>query len=113
MAKLNIPYGIVREGIVLAVDTINVSFTKKEIEELEAAFAANDFSPLLADIPERFYTRICNKALKDLPRLCEANGLVKRNDDMVAFSEVVPESMAAILGDEAATHLINNIKGCL
>lgn len=105
MAKFDITYGIIFEDKILATDKICISLTKKDVEELEACIVEHDYSPMFADIPERFYARCCNKALADAPRLCETVNVTPSEDVAVAFSEVLPLCLADALSEPVATQV--------
>lgn len=113
MAKFDITYGIVDEGMVIATDAINITLNKKDLEEIEATLVANNFSPYFAELPERLYNRCCRKALEAGPALCEKAG-VKLNEEMaVAFSELFPLCIAESLSEGTAAKVKANVERLL
>lgn len=102
MAKFDITYGILRDEAVIATSTICISLTKKDIQEIEEHIVAHDYSPILSDLPERIYTRCCNKALHEGNALCLSMGIEPTEEMAVAFSEVIPLCIVDTFTDETA-----------
>lgn len=90
MAKLNIPFGIVRDDVVAVTSVLSVTFSKKEVEEIEAVFAKSAPKRLVADLPEPYFKRLCNKAYKVAPQLARDAQLNASKDTIVAFPEDFP-----------------------
>lgn len=101
MAKVEITYGIISDGVVAAADNITITLNKKDISEIEETLASNGYSPMFSDLPERIYKRCCKKALEAAPALCASVNVVPSADIPVAFSEVLPLSLANALSEEA------------
>lgn len=113
MAKVEITYGIISEGIVVAAENISITLTKKDVEEIEETLTTNNFSPLFADLPERIYKRCCRKALEAAPALCATVNVEPTAEIPVAFSEVIPLSLADALGEEARAKVKANMRAKL
>lgn len=113
MAKVEITYGIISEGVVVAAENISITLTKKDIEEVETTLVANNFSPLFADLPERIYKRCCRKALEAAPALCASVNIEPTAEIPVAFSEVHPLSLADALSEEVGAKVKANMRAKL
>lgn len=113
MAKVEITYGIVSDGVVVAVENICITLNKKDIQEIEEKLAENNYSPMFSDLPERLYKRCCKKALEAAPALCEKVNVEPSVDIPVAFSEVLPVSFANALSEEIGNKVKENIRAKL
>lgn len=113
MAKVEITYGIISNGVVVAAENISITLNKKDISEIEETLASNGYSPMFSDLPERIYKRCCKKALEAAPALCATVNVEPSVDIPVAFSEVLPLSLAEVLGEEAQAKVKENMRAKL
>lgn len=110
MPKFEITYGVVREGVVIVADNIAINLTKKDLTEIEESLVAKDYSPFLADLPERIYKRCCKKALEAGTAHCQENGIEVNDEMAVGFCEILPLCIADALTPEVATRVKANMQ---
>lgn len=113
MAKIEITYGVVSDGVVVAAENITILLNKKDIQEIEDTLANNNYSPFFADLPERIYKRCCKKALEAAPALCATVNVEPTADIPVAFCEVIPVSLAEALSGGVAAKVKSNMRAKL
>lgn len=108
MARYAIPFVIVKDDEICYESEIQVSFTKKDIAELEQFVIDHDYSWEFVDIPAHMYDKChrlaWDRALTEYKPLC--------NPELgfsMDFYEMMPDSLIDALSPEVAEKLCANI----
>lgn len=107
MAKYAIPFVVVKDDEIHYESEVQVSFTKKDIAELEQFVIEHDYSCMFVDIPSAMYDKCCDKAFDTALR--EFKDL--RQPDLgyqMSFYELMPMSLVNALSEEVAEKVLAN-----
>ena len=109
MAKYNIPYFIIDNDENVVFDSsIDVSFTKADIKELEEFVVEHNYSPEFVDVPAHMYDKCLSKAsdlaLREYPQFADPD-----NNLSLVFEQYIPESLWDALPEDMQEEMNKNI----
>ena len=110
MAKYEVAYAIFRDDVKLADNVIEISLTKKNIQELEEFVVEHDYSPEFVDMPAHIYDKCCEKAWDSVPKLCKSIGEEPTMDIELAFTGWIPTSMIDALSEETRDRVYEKLE---
>ena len=109
MAKYSIPYFILdKDDNVVFESSVDVSFTKADIKELENFVCEHDYSPEFVDMPAHMYDKCTQKAFDLALREYEPFA-DPENELCLAFEPYIPESLWNELPDDVQEKMNNSI----
>lgn len=108
MAKYNIPFGIIKDDDLCYISSVDVSFNKHDIEELEQFIIDHDYSYEFVDIPGYMYDkcmdRAWDRALTEFKDLQQS----ELGYQMVLF-EAIPWSLLDAISPESREKVMDNM----
>lgn len=108
MAKYEIAYAIFRDDVQLAISTIEVSLTKKDILEFEKFAIEHNYSPKFADMSANIHEKCMTKARESAPKLCKEIGEELTSDITLVFAPWIPSDLINALSDETRNRIYEN-----
>lgn len=108
MARYAIPFVIVKDDEIYYESEVQVSFTKKDISELEQFVIEHDYSCMFVDIPSAMFDKCEDKAFE--AALKEFKDF--RTPELgyrMTFYELMPDSLINALSEEVAAKVVANI----
>lgn len=108
MAKYIIDYAIVHDEEVCNVSEVEVSFTKKDIAELEQFVIEHNYSYESVDIPAHMYDKCIGKAFEKAMRECKELADPESGYGVV-LGCVIPQSLLEALSEETMEKVYANI----
>lgn len=108
MAKYTIPYAVLDGEAIVFESEVEVSFTKKDIAELEQFVIDHNYSWEFVDIPAHMYDKCMNKAFET--GVSKFNGFrEKGNSYEVYLGNTIPYSLYETLSEETRDKVLANI----
>lgn len=108
MAKYSIPFVVIKDDEIYHESSVDVSFTKKDIETLEQFIIDHNFSYEFVDVPGYIYDKCCNKAfelaLKEFKDITYPDLGYE-----VSLCDIIPVSLLSAISVETFERVAENI----
>ncbi len=108
MARFNIEYAILNEGNVEFSSTVDVSFTKKDIQEMEQFVVEHDYSPEFLDVTANVYDKCLDKAEEKAMKEYEPFADIESPLNL-ALPTYIPDCLIDAMNEETAAKVRANM----
>lgn len=108
MAKYDIPFVVIKDDEIYHESSVDVSFTKKDIEALEQYIIEHDYSYEFVDVPGYIYDKCHGKAFEQALKEFKDLAYPELGYEM-SLCDNIPVSLLSAVSEETAEKVMENI----